>query len=151
MNLRTLHDKLSTNLSLTKNKDAYYEYFVNDDEVRREIFNDYFAFNPSLAQEFASGQKTIDEVSKAIVLDTNYVSTLDQQGADKFLAFLGTLVNKDRQTQDVLISSFIYNFVYNEIGKKGYQNPFFLDAKVELAGNLLSIIQGDLNNCSIVK
>ena len=34
----------------------------------------------------------------------------------------------------------IYNYIYNEIGKKEYKNPFFLDAKIELAGNLLSLV-----------
>lgn len=91
--LATVNDKVShrltifnTQLSLTKNKDAYYDYFVNDDEIRREIFSDYFAFNPSLAQEFTAGQRTIDEVSRLITLDTQYVGTLDQQGADRFVA-----------------------------------------------------------------
>ncbi len=155
--LATVNDKVShrltifnTQLSLTKNKDAYYEYFVNDDEVRREVFDDYFVFRPDVAQQFASGQKTIDEVSKDIVLDTDYVSTLNQQGADKLLAFLGTLVNKDRQTQDVLISSFIYNFVYNEIGKKDYPNSFYFNGKVELAGNIFSIFNQKRNEGGVI-
>lgn len=155
--LATVNDKVShrltifnTQLSLTKNKDAYYDYFVNDDEIRREIFSDYFAFNPSLAQEFTAGQRTIDEVSRLITLDTQYVGTLDQQGADRFVAFVGTLINKDRQTQDVLISSFIYNFVYNEIGKKDYPNSFYFNGKVELAGNIFSIFNQKRNDGGVI-
>ncbi|WP_374458822.1 BamA/TamA family outer membrane protein [Chryseobacterium taeanense] len=155
--LATVNDKVShrltlfnTQLSLTKNKDAYYDYFVNDEAVRSEIFSDYFVSNPSIAQEFSAGQLTIDQVSRLIILDQNYISGLDQQGADRFIAFLGTLVNKDRQTQDVLISSFIYNFVYNEIGKKDYPNSFYFNGKVELAGNIFSIFNQKRNDGGVI-
>lgn len=129
----------NTQISLTKNKEAYYDYFVNDNIVRGEVFDDYFVKNPAAEQELQSGKKTIDEISMQIINDTNYLSGLDQAGANRLIAFLGTLVNKDRQTQDVLISSMIYNFVYSEIGKKEYPNAFYFNGKVELAGNLLSL------------
>jgi hypothetical protein len=155
--LANVNDKVShrltlfnTQLSLTKNKSAYYDYFVNDDAIRREIFTDYFASNPAIAQQFNSGQLTIDEVSQKITEDTAYLQGLDQQGVDRFTAFVGTLVNKDRQTQDVLISSMIYNFVYNEIGKKEYPNAFYFNGKVELAGNIFSIFNQKRNDGGIV-
>ncbi|MCS3869772.1 outer membrane protein assembly factor BamA [Chryseobacterium ginsenosidimutans] len=155
--LATVNDKVShrltlfnTQLSLTKNKSAYYDYFVNDDAVRREIFDDYFLSHPATSQEFSSGQLTIDEVSQKITEDTAYLQGLNQQGRDRFTAFVGTLVNKDRQTQDVLISSMIYNFVYNEIGKKDYPNAFYFNGKVELAGNIFSIFNQKRNDGGIV-
>ncbi|GAA5088300.1 hypothetical protein GCM10023210_11800 [Chryseobacterium ginsengisoli] len=155
--LATVNDKVShrltlfnTQLSLTKNKDAYYDYFVNDNAIREEIFKDYFATHSSVAQDFASGQLTIDQVSQKITEDTDYLKGLNQQGADRFTAFVGTLVNKDRQTQDVLISSMIYNFIYNEIGKKDYPNAFYFNGKVELAGNIFSIFNQKRNDGGIV-
>ena len=155
--LATVNDKVShrltlfnTQLSLTKNKDAYYDYFVNDNEIREEIFNDYFIYNPSLAQQFNAGQLTIDQVSQHITEDLQYQGALDQKGIDRYTAFIGTLVNKDRQTQDVLISSMIYNFVYNEIGKKDYPNAFYFNGKVELAGNIFSIFNQKRNEGGIV-
>jgi len=129
----------NTQVSLTKNKDAYYDYFANDELIRRDVFASYFATQPELGQQFNSGQLSIDYISKKIVDDPNYQGTLDQKGQDLLTAFKGTLVNKDRQTQDVIISSMIYNFVYNEIGKKDYPNAFYFNGKVELAGNILSI------------
>lgn len=129
----------NTQVSLTKNKDAYYDYFVNDDNVRREIFDNYFAYSPETQTKFKSGELSIDNVSRMIVNDQQYYGTLNQQGVDLFTAFKGTLVNKDRQTQDILISSMIYNFVYSEIGKKDYPNAFYFNGKLELAGNILSI------------
>ncbi|ASK29077.1 outer membrane protein assembly factor [Chryseobacterium sp. T16E-39] len=147
--LATVNDRVShrltlfnTQLSLTKNKSAYYSYFTSDEEVRKEIFDSYFQsgqVGQDTETKFLAGQLTIDEVSKQIVTDEAYLNNLDQKGADLFTAFTGTLINKDRQTQDVLISSMIYNYVYNEIGKKEYPNAFYFNGKVELAGNILSI------------
>jgi hypothetical protein len=129
----------NTQVSLTKNKDAYYDYFVNDDKVRSEIFDNYFVHSPETEAKYKSGALSIDNVSRMIVEDKEYYATLNQQGVDLFTAFKGTLVNKDRQTQDILISSMIYNFVYSEIGKKDYPNAFYFNGKLELAGNILSI------------
>ncbi|MCT2563692.1 translocation and assembly module lipoprotein TamL [Chryseobacterium herbae] len=131
----------NTQISLTKNKDAYYDYFANDEIIRKDVFRSYFDTQPStqLEQQFNSGQLTIDYISRQIITDTTYPGTLDQKGLDLLTAFKGTVVNKDRQTQDVIISSMIYNFVYSEIGKKDYPNAFYFNGKVELAGNILSI------------
>lgn len=153
----TVNDKVShrltlfnTQLSLTKNKDAYYDYFVNDNIIRTEIFNNYFQYRPNTGAEFTSGQKTIDQVSKEILKDTEYIGNLGQSGKDLLTAFTGTLINKDRQTQDVLISSMVYNFIYNEIGKKDYPNSFYFNGKVELAGNILSAFNRKRNDGGVV-
>ena len=129
----------NTLFSLTKNKDSYYDFFVNDDAIRRTVFDDYFLYNPQLKQQFESGALTRDQVSEQIIGDLNYVATLDAKKASDLIGFLGTLVNKDRQTQDVIISSFIYNFIYNEIGKKDYPNAFYFNGKMEVAGNIPSL------------
>ncbi|RNA62336.1 outer membrane protein assembly factor [Chryseobacterium nematophagum] len=144
--LATVSDRVShrltlfnTQLSLTKNKAAYYDFFVNDNEIRKEVFDDYFSKNPNVKQEFDNGQLSIDQVSEIITQDNTYINGLNQQGSERYTAFRGTLVNKDRQTQDVIISSLIYNFLYNEIGNKDYPNAFYFNGKVELAGNILSV------------
>ena len=129
----------NTLFSLTKNKDSYYDFFVNDDAIRRTVFDDYFLYNPQLKQQFESGALTRDQVSEQIIGDSDYVATLDVKKANDLVGFLGTLVNKDRQTQDVIISSFIYNFIYNEIGKKDYPNAFYFNGKMEVAGNIPSL------------
>ncbi|MCW3167206.1 outer membrane protein assembly factor [Chryseobacterium sp. 09-1422] len=130
----------NTLFSLTKNKDSYYDFFLNDNIIREDIFNDYFGYSPATKQLFDSGALTRDQVSEQIINDQEYAASLTPEKADKMLLpFLGTLVNKDRQTQDVIISSMIYNFIYNEIGKKEYPNAFYFNGKVELAGNIPSI------------
>lgn len=129
----------NTLFSLTKNKDSYYDFFVNDDVIRARVFNDYFGYNPNIKQEFDSGLLTRDQVSEKIIADLGYAGTLNPEKANDLVAFLGTLINKDRQTQDVIISSFIYNFIYNEIGKKDYPNAFYFNGKMEVAGNIPSL------------
>lgn len=92
-------------------------------------------FNPQTAQtgqDYKDGKLSVDEVSKEIIENDAYRGSLNQQGTDLLTAFTGTLVNKDRQTQDVLISSMIYNFVYSEIGKRNIQTHFILMGKLSL-------------------
>ncbi|MDR6405588.1 MULTISPECIES: BamA/TamA family outer membrane protein [Chryseobacterium] len=155
--LATVNDKVShrltifnTQLSLTKNKDAYYDYFVNDREVLDEVFENYFQSHPDVAAKYNSGQLTRDQVSEQITDDLTYQENLGPEYDNLYNAFIGTLVNKDRQTEDVLISSMIYNFVYNEIGKKDYPNAFYFNGKVELAGNIFSIFNQKRNDGGIV-
>ncbi|MCJ7935990.1 MAG: outer membrane protein assembly factor [Chryseobacterium sp.] len=140
----------NTQISLTKNKDAYYDYFVNDGKVRDDIFGSYFAFKPQVGTDYEAKKLSVDDVSKLILLDDKYRASLNQQGTDLLTAFRGTLVNKDRQTQDVLISSMLYNFVYSEIGKKDYPNAFYFNGKVELAGNILSLFNKKDNDGGVV-
>ncbi|ASW73752.1 hypothetical protein IQ37_15675 [Chryseobacterium piperi] len=151
--LATVNDKVShrltlfnTQLSLTKNKSAYYDFFTNDRILKDEVFDNYFQYKSVVDPNYQSSNYTIDEISQQIVTDTNYQNSLDQKGTDLFTAFRGTLVNKDRQTQDVLISSVIYNFIYNEIGKKDYPNALYFNGKVELAGNALSVFNRRRND-----
>lgn len=126
----------NTQLSLTRNKDKYYEFFPNDGLIRDNMFKYY---SPSLWDQYENGQISSDEVSAIIMKDLPFQQTLNGEGLDLFNNFRQSLINKDRQTQDVLISSLIYNFIYNEIGKKDYNNPFYFSGKIETAGNALSI------------
>lgn len=128
----------NTQFSLTKNKDSYYDFFVNDRIVKDVVFNNYFAYNNSIALQYNSGLLSMDEVSRIIIKDEIYKNGLNPEDLNNYNSFNQSLINKDRQTQDVIISSMIYNFIYNEIGKKDYENPFYFNGKVELAGNILS-------------
>ncbi len=136
----------NTQFSLTKNKSNYYDYFVNDRIVRDEIFTSYFAYDPNIGQEYNSGKLTEDQVSAMIINDPAYKNSLNQDGQNLLNSFNQSIVNKDRQTQDVIISSLIYNYIYNEIGKKEYQNPFYFNGKVEFAGNILSLFNQKRND-----
>ncbi|WP_027377232.1 translocation and assembly module lipoprotein TamL [Kaistella palustris] len=126
----------NTQLSFTRNKDRYYDFFPADGLVRDQIFQLY---SPDLYQDFINNELSSDYLSGVIVNDPGFQGTLSADQLSLFNTFRQTLINKDRQTQDVLISSFIYNFIYNEIGKKDRINPIYVNAKVETAGNVFSI------------
>jgi len=136
----------NTQLSLTRNKDLYYEYFTKDQIFRDQAFQNY---SPMLYQQFLNGQISSDELSSMIIKDEAYVNSLSGGELNNYNSFRQSLINKDRQTQDVLISSFIYNFIYNEIGKKEYLNPFYFNGKIEVAGNVLDLFVKDASQQGI--
>lgn len=130
----------NTQFSFTRNKNAYYDYFTADNALKELVFQNYFIYNPAAEIIWNTNQNS-DEISQIIVSDVGYISSINNPtDRENFLNFLQVLYKKERLTQDVLINSFSYNYIYNEIGKKDYKNPFFLDAKIELAGNLLSLV-----------
>ena len=137
----------NTQLSLTRNKDRYYDFFPRDGDVRDQIFEIY---SPALYQDFKAGNITSDELSTMIVEDQNFQQGLTGDNLSTLNTFLQSLINKDRQTQNILISSMIYNFVYNEIGKKDRPNPFYFNGKIETAGNIFSIFNSTRKEDGIV-
>ncbi len=126
----------NTQLSFTRNKERYYDYFPRDGEIRNDIFKLY---SPSRYEDFTAGRITSDELSSIILADQNFQDSLSGDELGGFNTFRQSLINKDRQTQNILISSMIYNFVYNEIGKKDRRNPFYVNAKFEVAGNAFDL------------
>lgn len=137
----------NTQLSITRNKDRYYDFFPADAVVRENIFQNY---SPALYQDFVNGQISSDDFSTIILNDTNYQSSLTGDDLSLYNTFRQSLINKDRQTQDVLISSMIYNVIYNEIGKKDRPNPFYLNAKVELAGNAFALFKSNPREVGVI-
>ncbi len=137
----------NTQLSFTQNKDRYYDFFPRDQDVRDKIFQIY---SPALWQDFQNGLITSDDFSSTIVADTGFQESLSGDQRSDLNTFLQSLINKDRQTQNILISSIIYNFVYNEIGKKDRPNPFYFNGKFEMAGNVFSIFNSSRKEDGIV-
>ena len=132
----------NTQFSLTRNKDRYYDYFTGEKEVVEKMHDEYFKEYPDIGNQYPD-QLTFDQVSEMILDNTSFLDQFAGASADNqnlYFSFLQSLLNKDRQTQDVLISSFIYNFIYNEKGKKDHPNPFYFNAKFEMAGNLLGLL-----------
>ncbi len=134
-------------LSLTRNAERYYDFFPADAVVRDNVFQNY---SPDLYSDFQNGNISSDEFSTIILNDSSYQNSLTGDPLSQYNTFRQSLLNKDRQTQDVLISSLIYNVIYNQIGKKDYINPFYLNAKVEVAGNLLNVFSNATNDDGLV-
>lgn len=126
----------NTQLSKTRNKDNYYDLFPNDKAIRDDIFNLYRQVNAHLIQQFYEGKINSDEVANTILNDNSF----DALNQNKMALFAQSTINKERLTQDAFILGLDYNYLYNEIGKKNYKNPFYFSAKFELAGNFLSLL-----------
>lgn len=135
----------NTNFSFTRNKDRYFEFFDAENTIKNAIFSRYRQYDPSVDPNLSIG-----EFSRLILGDNAFVASLDAAGRELLLNFRQSAIKKDRLTQDVLINSLSYNFTYNEIGRKEYRNPFFLDAKVELAGNLLNLLSQESSTSGVV-
>lgn len=135
----------NTQFSFTRNKNAYYDYFPADNNLKETVFQNYFLYNPSVDQTLGD-----DAITNLILDDITYITSLSSAtDRENFLNFLQVLYKKDRLTQDVLVNSLAYNFNYNEKGNKNYRNPFYLDAKIELAGNLLSLLSKKSEDAAI--
>ncbi|MGZ5209439.1 MAG: translocation and assembly module lipoprotein TamL [Kaistella sp.] len=134
-------------VSITRNKDKYYDFFPADAVVRENMFQSY---SPALYQDFQNGQLSSFYFSSIILNDTNYQNSLAGDELSLYNTFRQSLINKDRQTQDVFISSMIYNVIYNEIGKKDRPNPFYINAKFELAGNALGLLKSSTEETGVI-
>lgn len=144
----------NTQFSFTKNKEKYYDYFTGEKNIVDQVHQAFFSVRPDIGTAFNNGQVSYDQVSSEILNDPNFVNnytTSNSQNQDLYDSFLQSLINKDRQTQDVLVSSLIYNFVYNEIGRKDRINPFFFNGKVEFAGNIFGLLNLGKSNTGIVE
>ena len=132
---------LNTQLSKTRNKDNYYDIFPNNKHIRDYIFRLYQNINPSLISNFHNKSINSDAVSQVIIRDDNFQNHLNTEDQQRMTLFRQSIINKDRLTQDALIIGWDYNFIYNEIGKKNYKHPFYFNAKFEMAGNALSLLE----------
>ncbi len=130
----------NTQFNFTRNKSNYYELFEKDRFYKDNMFGAYFAQNWDAYNQYTSGKISEDEVSKMIMRDTAFQDLIGAKTNPIFTNFQQSLLNKERQTQDVVINSFIYNFIYNEIGNKAFPNPSYLSFKFETAGNFLSLV-----------
>ncbi len=130
----------NTQFNFTRNKSNYYELFEKDRFYKDNMFAAYFAQNWDAYNQYTSGKISEDDVSKMIMRDTAFQNLIGAKTNPLFTNFQQSLLNKERQTQDVVINSFIYNFIYNEIGNKAYPNPSYLSFKFETAGNFLSLV-----------
>ena len=126
----------NTQLSLTRNKNSYYDFFPREKAILNNVFKMY---DTNLYNQYLSGTLSSDDLQRQILADTDFEASLQGSDLETYYSFVQSLYNKDRQTQDVIISSFIYNFTYNEIGKSYYKNPFYFNAKIENAGSMLSL------------
>lgn len=135
--LSVFNTEFVTNLQ----KDKYFDVFTGDRGIRDNFFRDYyFNFNPDIGELYENDQITDDEVINLIYNDEDFLNSLDEPGLRALGAFENMYFRKETITQDVFISSMIYQYSYDESKRIRIKHPWFFRGKVELAGNIPSLL-----------
>ena len=127
-------------------RDRYYTIFQADRARKDLIVENYFLFDNSLQNDYYAGYITDDQITDIIQADVSYRNSLTGQSARDYIAFEDMLYRKASISQNVLINSFIYQFTYNqENAIRTVKNPWYGSVRVELAGNLLRVLDKAFN------
>src|SRR5690606_21860511 len=132
---------LNTGFVTNLQNDQYYDVFTGDDAIRGHLFNEYYLpYNPSAATNYADGNLNNDQVIDMIYADQPFLDSLDEQGLRALGAFENMYFRKQTITQDVLISSMIYQYSFDESKRIRVKHPWFFRGRVELAGNIPALL-----------
>lgn len=132
---------LNTEFVSNLQKYNYFTVFEGDNNIKNNFFNEYyFIYNPSVGSQYATGELSDDDVINMIVTDEDFWASLSNDGLKDASVFLNMYFRKETITQDVVISSFIYQYTLNQSDKSWKRNPWFFRGRVELAGNMLSLL-----------
>lgn len=114
-------------------RDRYYDIFTKDNQTKNLVKDLYYQFDPN-APHYA----TDDELTDAIIANKLFQNSLSGENAKLFVDFENMLYRKANISQNVVINSFIYQFTYNQENSfRPKNNPWFVQTRIELAGNLL--------------
>ncbi len=145
----TVHQITLWNLQYTQflNPGNYFNVYTQDAEVRDKVYDDYFALHPDVEAEYDNKEITDDQLLLQIQSDTDFMNNL--KTTDPTLSDSFYLMESRRYifTQNVLISSFKYDFTYDQrLEYFRRRNPLYLRAQMELAGNALSLFNSSLKD-----
>lgn len=145
LSLRDTHSHMfsifNTEFVSNLQKDNYFTVFDGDNNIKNNFFdNYYFIYNPTAAIQHFNGMLSDDEVIEMALNDQQFLQSLDSQGLESLSVFENMNFRKQTITQNVLISSLIYQYTLNQSEKSWLKNPWFFRGRIELAGNLLSIL-----------
>lgn len=145
LSLRDTHSHmfsvLNTEFVSNIQKDNYFTVFEGDDNIKNNFFdNYYFIYNPAAAIQHFNGEISDDEVIEMALNDSSFLNSLDNDGLEALSVFENMNFRKRTITQDVVISSFIYQYTLNQSERTWRRNPWFFRGRVELAGNLFNLL-----------
>lgn len=122
-------------------QDNYFNVFGGDKAIMDNFLNYYyFPYNPGAAIQHFNGEISDDQVINMAINDTDFQNTLTEQGREDFSIFQNMNFRKQTITQNVFISSMIYQFTLNQSGRPNVKNPWYFRGRVELAGNILNLL-----------
>lgn len=132
---------LNTEFVSNLQRDNYFTVFEGDRNIKNDFFDSYyFMYDPAAAIQYFNGELTDDELIEMALNNPDFLLGLDSRGLEKLAVFENMNFRKQTISQNVLISSMIYQYTLNQSDKKWRKNPWYFKGRVELAGNLLSIL-----------
>lgn len=137
------------NLQFTQfmNPGNYFNLYSNDNIIRTEVYNLYFSQHPELTDLIAqwnNGTINDNAMSSLILNDANFISYLQNSNSNLYDNYELVELRRFRFTQNTLISSIGYEFIYDERTDKDKDNPLYFSFGAEFAGNLLSLFNKSL-------
>lgn len=122
-------------------KEKYFDVFTGDRGIRDNMFGQYFVYDENAQNQYNEGQLSDDDVINLILNDVGFLSTLNEETAARDLSvFANMYFRKQTITQDVLISSMIYQYNYDESKRIRVKHPWFFRGRIELAGNIPALL-----------
>jgi len=132
---------LNTEFVNNMQQENYFNVFEGDNTIKNNFFDQYyFMYNPNIGAQYEQGQLTDDEVISMIYNDDDFLNSLHGQGLEALSVFENMNFRKQTISQNVLISSMIYQYTLNQSERRRVKNPWFFRGRVELAGNILSLL-----------
>ncbi|MGI9527205.1 MAG: BamA/TamA family outer membrane protein [Weeksellaceae bacterium] len=123
-------------------KDKYYRIFTVDREIKNAAFNAYFQYSPEVQELYQNQDISTDELEYLIYIDNQFIDQLpiNAYSFEDYTKFRNVIFKKNSITQDVVIQSFAHTYIYNENRKKSVKHPWYIGAKVEVAGAFLRLL-----------
>ncbi len=132
---------LNTEFVNNLQKENYFNVFEGDKNIKNNFFNQYyFMYNPGAAIQHFNGELTDADVIDLIYDDQPFLNSLDAQGLEALSIFENMNFRRQTITQDVLITSLIYQYTMNQGERRNVKNPWFFRGRVEVAGNVLNLL-----------
>lgn len=132
---------LNTEFVNNDQNENYFNVFEGDNAIKNYFFNNYyFMYNPGASIDYFNGVISDQDVFQLIHNDPSFLQTLDEGGVEAFTLFENMNFRRQTITQNVLISSMIYQYVLNQSERPNVKNPWYFRGRVELAGNVLSLL-----------
>lgn len=147
----TIHQITLWNLQYTQflNPGNYFNIYEQDRKTRNRVYDQYFIYNPVAKVEYHD-TKTLKDDQLLVILqdDRVFQDYLRNNDANLYENYYNLVERRRyRFTQSVLISSFKYDFTYDQrLGYFSRKNPFYFRSQIEFAGNVTSLFNSSLKD-----
>nr|WP_246361570.1 BamA/TamA family outer membrane protein [Moheibacter lacus] len=132
---------LNTEFVNNLQKENYFNVFEGDKNIKNNFFNQYyFMYNPAAAIQHYNGELSDIDVIEMIYDDQAFLTSLDEDGLESLSIFENMNFRRQTITQDVLITSLIYQYTWDQSQRRNVKNPWLFKGRVETSGNILSLL-----------